>query len=283
MADKNDVLTPLLGLGIAGNSAGHLQQTGEINGLTAVDDSAKPQALFPFFVGNAKEEYLSCMPYSSTQLQLPEDPNAKVQMEAELGLKLALVYNELGLVTQLTVVAMTVINDATYRNAKVCKLAEKKNWGYATTGIAEHDILIDKFEGGGELDHFRLCGFHQSNGKWQLAGQDTAICEYSYFYKELLQWLVNQLHQQQDKNALHNIQELLSQAAFPDHILVSIGATRYSAYGEQHQLRSGDQSAVILYDSRVYHISDMTNLLKQNDPLSASKNGDIIILQQRVI
>lgn len=283
MVDKDDVFSPLLGLGIAGNSAGHLEQTGEIDGLITVDDAAKPQALFPFYVASAEEEFLTRMPYSSAQLQLPESSKAKVQMEAELGLKLAVVYNDDGIVTKLTAVSMTVINDATYRNATVYKLAEKKNWGLATTGLAKHEILIEKFEAGGELEHFRLCGFHQSNGQWHLACQDTAISEYTYFYQELLHWLVIQIQQQQDKNALHNIQNLLSQDTFPEHILVSIGATRYSLYGEQHQFHSGDQSAVILYDSRVYHINEIVNLLKQNDPLSVSENTDIIILQQRII
>lgn len=283
MADDNKPFSPLLGLGIAGNSAGHLQQTGEIKGLSAIDEAAKPQALFPFFVSNAKQAYLTCMPYSSTQLHLPKAVDAKVQMEAELALKLAVVYGDEGEVRQLTAISMTVINDATYRNASVGKLAEKKNWGLATKGIAADDILIDKFVAGGELDYFRLCGFHQSKGQWQLCGQNTAITEYTYFYQELLQWLLKQIRQQQDKNALHNIQDLLSQAHYPEQILVSIGATRYSAYGEQHQLLSGDQTAVILYDSRVYHYKDVLNLVQQNESLQVLSNADIIILKQQVI
>ncbi|ABM04154.1 conserved hypothetical protein [Psychromonas ingrahamii 37] len=283
MTDPKKLFTPLFGLGIAGNSAGHLQQTGEINGLSAIDDAAKPQALFPFFVANAKSAYLTCMPYSSTQLHLPKALDAKVQMEAELGLKLAVVYNAEGDVTQLTAISMTVINDATYRNASVGKLAEKKNWGIATKGIAEHDIPIDNFVEGGELDHFRLCGFHQSNGQWQLCGQDTAITEYTYFYQALLQWLLKQIRQQQDKNALHNIQDLLSQADYPEQILISIGATRYSDYGEQHYLSSGDQLVVALYDSRAYHFQTLVSLLEKTGSLKGLSNNKIIFLQQQVV
>lgn len=283
MADGNKLLNPLFGLGIAGNSAGHLQQTGEIKGLSANDDAAKPQALFPFFVVNAKEDYLSCMPYSTHQLRLPNELNTQVQMEAELALKLAVAYDAEGEVTQLTAISMTVINDATYRNAKVCKLAEKKNWGLATKGIAEHEILIDKFVEGGELDHFRLCGFHQSNGQWQLCGQDSAIIEYTYFYQELLQWLLKQMQQQQDKNALHNIQALLSQAGYPEHILVSIGATRYSTYGEDHHLSSGDQLVVVLYDSRAYHFQDLLSLVTQKETQQVLSKNKIIFLQQQVV
>lgn len=39
---------PLFGLGIAGNFAGHLQQTGEANALQGAVDASRPQALFPF-------------------------------------------------------------------------------------------------------------------------------------------------------------------------------------------------------------------------------------------
>jgi hypothetical protein len=63
MADKDNVFSPLLGLRIAGNSAGHLKQTEEIDGLISVDDAAKPQALFPFYVADSEEEFLTCMPY----------------------------------------------------------------------------------------------------------------------------------------------------------------------------------------------------------------------------
>ncbi|MFT5558999.1 MAG: hypothetical protein ACJAXN_001086 [Psychromonas sp.] len=283
MTDANNLISPLLGLGIAGNSAGHLQQTGEIKGLSAINDALKPQALFPFFVANAKSAYLTCMPYSTAQLHLPKVPGAKVQMEAELALKLAVVYGEEGDIRQLTAIAMTVMNDATYRNASVGKLAEKKNWGIATKGIAEHDIPIDKFVEGGDLDHFRLCGFHQSNGQWQLCGQDTAITEYTYFYQALLQWLLKQIRQQQDKNALHNIQDLLSQADYPEEILVSIGATRYSDYGEQHYLSSGDQLVVALYDSRAYHVEMLVSLLEKTGSLNGLSNNKIIFLQQQVI
>ncbi|MFT6924921.1 MAG: hypothetical protein ACJAZP_000491 [Psychromonas sp.] len=283
MADDNKLLKPLLGLGIAGNSAGHLQQTGEIKGLSAIDDAAKPQALFPFFVSHAKDAYLTCMPYSTTELRLPNELGAKVQMEAELALKLAVVYDAEGKVIQLTAISMTVMNDATYRNASVCKLAEKKNWGLATKGIAEHEILIDKFVAGGELDHFRLCGFHQSNGQWQLCGQDSAVTEYTYFYQQLLQWLVKQIRQQQDKNALHNIQDLLSQAGNPEQILISIGATRYSVFGEQHQLLQGDQLVVALYDSRAYDFQALASELEKTGTLNVLSKNKIIFLQQQVV
>lgn len=275
--------TPIFGLGIAGNSAGHLQQTGESKAFAKLDDINKPQALFPFYVPDAQEAYLASMPYSEVKLCLPDDPQAKVQMEPELALKLTATYGPQGELLRLKPVAISVVNDATYRNATVTKLAEKKNWGAASKGLASHEIKIDSFTAGCRLDHFRLCGFHQRNGEWQLCGEDVALTEYSYFYQELLQWLLKQIQGQQDKALFHDIKTLLAQANYPETMLISIGATRYSDYGEQHQLLSGDQTAVVLYDSRAYHFKEVFNLIEQSNSLEALCNDNIICLQQRIV
>ena len=274
---------PLFSLGIAGNTAGHLQQTGENKAFSELDDINKPQALFPFYVPNAKEDYLASDPYSMDTLRLPIEPQAKVQMEPELSLKLAVSYDIQGKLAVLDVVAIGIVNDTTYRNANITKLAQKKNWGAASKGIARHEIKINHFTSGCQLDHFRLCGFHQHKGKWQLCGDDVALNGYSYFYEDLLQWLVKQIQQQQNKASLHNIQDLLTQANNPETILVSIGATRYSAYGEHHQLLPGDQTAVILYDSRTYHFAEVFNLIKETTDLHILCSNKMICLQQQVV
>tara|TARA_R110001583_G_scaffold1583_2_gene12309 strand:+ start:16070 stop:16912 length:843 start_codon:yes stop_codon:yes gene_type:complete len=280
MDNKNNTL---LGLGIAGNSAGHLQQTGESKGFSQLVDANKPQALFPFYVPGAKEGYLSVHPYSEHHLHLPDSENAKVQMEPELALKLSVSYGQQGLVEGLKVLAVTVINDATYRNADIVKLAQKKNWGTSCKGLADHEIMIDAFTLGSSLDHFRLCGFHQRDSQWSLCGDDVALNEYSYFYEDILQWLVTQIQTQQNKGPLHNIQDLLTQADHPENILVAIGATRYSSYGETHQLISGDQSAVILYDSRAYKLPSILHLLEDGNDLNVLSNEKIVCLHQHII
>jgi len=274
---------PLFGLGIAGNSAGHLQQTGESDAFTKLDDPHKPQALFPFYVPNAKQDYLACVPYSSDTLKLPDDPHAKVQMEPELALKCTTRYNAQGELIALTPYAMTVVNDATYRNANVNKLAQKKNWGEASKGLATHDIPITDFTEHSALAGFRLCGFHQRKGQWSLCGEDVALTQYSYFYAQLQQWISTQIQQQQAHALFHNIQHLLVEADYPATILVAIGATRYSTYGEQHQLLAGDQTAVLLYDSQHVEVQQLLALLEQGDNATALCNEKIILLQQQVI
>tara|TARA_R110001592_G_scaffold16680_2_gene70855 strand:+ start:2594 stop:3457 length:864 start_codon:yes stop_codon:yes gene_type:complete len=282
--DKQDQASNhLFGLGIAGNSAGHLQQTGESNAFAKLDDPNKPQALFPFYVPHAQQDYLALMPYSADQLQLPKDPQAKVQMEPELALKCHLSYNALGQLINLQPIAMTLINDATHRNAQVTKLAQKKNWGSASKGLANQEIKITDFTEAAQLERFRLCGFHQHNGQWHLCGEDVAVTEYSYFYQQLQQWIITQIQQQQAQALFHNIQDLLLEAGCPETILVAIGATRYSAYGEQHQLVSGDQTAIVLYDNNVFDINQIGSLLAQEKAPASLCNDNIMVLQQQVI
>lgn len=274
---------PLLGLGIAGNSAGHLQQTGEIKAFDEIADISKPQALFPFYIAQAKEAYLARDPYSDNKLRLPENQQAKVQMEPELALKMTAYYDPQGQLINLQAISMTVLNDATYRNAQVDKLAEKKNWGAASKGLALHEIPIEQFSAGSKLDHYRLCGFHQRQGKWQLCGQDVALTQYSYFYEDLLHWLVKQIQSQQDQGALHNIQSLLEQAGLPEQILLAIGASTYTDYGKEHRLSAGDQSLVVLYDSRTYLFQDVSDLIEKTEDLQLLSDDQIIFLQQQVV
>lgn len=281
--DREAPNNTLFSLGIAGNSAGHLQQTGESQAFTQFDDANKPQALFPIYVPQAQEHYLAVMPYSSHQLILPEDEQAKAQMEPEVALKLQATYSADGQLIRLTPVAMTLVNDVTYRNASVTRLAQKKNWGRASKGLAAAEIQINDFSHAANLGSYRLCGFHQRDGLWQLAGEDVALTQYSYFYSELLQWLVEQIQQQQETGLFHNIQSLLTQANLPDTLLVAIGATRYSDYGQQHQLLSGDQTVVALYDSARYHFDEIEQQVMQQQDLTALCNEQLIFLQQQVI
>ncbi|GLS90754.1 hypothetical protein GCM10007916_18210 [Psychromonas marina] len=273
----------LFGLGVAGNSAGHLQQTGESQAFNELDDPNKPQALFPFYVPQAEDAYLAENPYSSDILQLPDCEQALVQMEPEVALKLSAFYAADGRLTHLKPIAMTLVNDVTYRNAKINKLAQKKNWGSASKGLAEHEINIIDFTAGPQLEALRLCGFHQRDGQWQLCGEDVALTQYSYFYDQLVQWLLDQIQQQQETGLFHNIQALLAQADYPDTLLIAIGATRYSDYGLQHQLLSGDQSAVVLYDSRVYDFDEVQFLLEQQLDTPPQSDDAIIFLRQRVV
>ncbi|GEA51902.1 hypothetical protein VIN01S_27060 [Vibrio inusitatus NBRC 102082] len=268
----------LTGFGIAGNSAGHLDQTGEITALEVSDKSDKPRALFPIYVFDAKEDYLRVDPYSSDSLLLPNDEDALVQMEPELAVRFSVSKPLLGRAIQLTPHAMTIANDATYRNCKAKKLAQKKNWGQASKGLATEEVILDQFDSG--LEHFRLCGFHCREGIWNLTGKDTALTEYTVFYDQLVQWINSQIATQSDEGALHVIQSLLDVSESSNDIYIMVGAVRYTEYGEVHNLQSGDKTAVILYDSKKYHAQDIQAKLEQHGECAGES---VISLIQTVI
>lgn len=259
-------MTHSLAFGIAGNSPGYLAQTGEISAFSEQQkaqqqEAQRPRALFPMFVRQPGESYLGQMPFSSSKLVLPDEPDAKVQMEPEIAIKCNVIYTEQGQVAELTPFAMTLINDATYRNKAVSKLAEKKNWGAFSKGIAEQDLVIDSFSAQTALDHLRLCGFHGRNGQWNLCSQDVSVTEYNVFYQSLTEWLVETINKQTDDGALHNTQTLFTQANHPSEITIAIGAPCYTSYGEDHQLLDGDQVFVCVYDDRHFQLNDIEAML----------------------
>ncbi len=259
-------LTHSVVLGIAGNSPGYLAQTGEISAFSdqqkaELQEAQRPRALFPMFVQQLSDSYLGEMPFSSSELVLPEDPDAKVQMEPEIAIKCRVTYSEQGQVLALIPFALTLINDATYRNKTVSKLAEKKNWGAFSKGIAERDLAIESFSDKTPLDHLRLCGFHGRNGQWHLCSQDVSVTEYNVFYQSLTDWLVETINKQTEDGALHNTQSLFTQANHPNEITIAIGAPCYTSYGEEHQLLDGDRVFVCAYDDRERELSDIEAML----------------------
>ena len=68
------------------------------------------------------------------------------------------------------------------------------------------------------------------------------------------------MNTQKDEGPLENISAWLKAADFPSEALISIGATRYTPYGEAHFLQPGDRSIVILYDSQQYTPKDIQKL-----------------------
>lgn len=237
---------PLFGLGIAGNFAGHLTQTGEAKGLSQAIDDEKPQALFAFYVPNGQENYLTINPYSSDILTIPTKKDAKVQMEAEVAVVADVEYQD-DVVTGITPRSMRLFNDATYRNAEVEKLAQKKNWGEASKGIGSQSLPLSGFDPKSGLNAYRFCSFHCRDDNWYLCCQDASITDYSYFYQSVIDWLIDTINQQQSEGALHNIYALLANAGYPKQVLISLGASRYTELGEQHHLKAGDKICMVLY------------------------------------
>lgn len=266
---------PLFGIGIAGNFAGHLQQTGEASGLKGDVDTQRPQALFPFYVPGASELYLDINPYSFDTLTLPPDPTAKVQMEPEIALVARVKY--LGTsVLSIEPESMTLLNDVTYRNAVVDKLAQKKNWGPASKGIATKLIPLSAFSKNADLDKYRFCSFLGRDNIWNACCNDVSLGDYSYSYEQLVAWLVSQCNVQDNDGALHSIQGLLAEAAFPKRILISLGSSRYTDFGESHKLRSKDIMCAVLYDSTRIDLEEIQSFVERGETHKLEKNHVVL-------
>ncbi len=271
---------PLFGIGIAGNFAGHLTQTGEAKALAHAIDDQKPQALFAFYVPESREPYLAVNPYSSDILTLPDDIDAKVQMEAEVGVVADIDYAN-GQVTSITPRSMCLVNDATHRNAKVTKLAQKKNWGKASKGVSQESWPLTGFTEQSGLNAYRFCAFHCQDQRWYLCCQDASLGDYSYFYQPLLAWLVDTINQQSDDGALHAIRAQLEQAGLPRQIVISLGASRYTAQGERHHLQPGDRLCALLYHEQQVDFQTIKQCIERED--FAQLTRDALVLHQRCV
>lgn len=242
----------IIGLGIAGNFALHLQQAGEDEEFkdVKVDDENAPKGIFPFYLPGADKGILSEYPLSS-DTQALHDIDEKIQAEPEVVLLCDIEYSD-EKVASITPIAFGAYNDCSIRKKGAEKISEKKNWGVDTKGISEKLIPLDKFEKGGMLDHWRISSFLKRDGNVFRYGEDVEISGYSYFYTELLDWIVDKLNTQEEGGPLEDIAGYIRACGYPKQMLISIGATRYTHYGKTTFLQEGDEVYVVVYDNDLY-------------------------------
>jgi len=241
----------IIGLGIAGNFALHLDQAGEAEDFkdVQVDDENAPKGIFPFYLPNADKGVLSENPLSIDTQDL-HGLKENIQAEPEVALLCEMTYKD-GKVIGINPTHFGAYNDCSIRRKGAKKISEKKNWGSNTKGISENLIELDKFEEGGMLDHWRISSFIRRNGDVYRYGEDVEISGYSYFYKELLDWIENKINTQEDTGPLEDISSYIKACGYPSQMLISIGATRYTHYGETTFLQEGDEVYVVLYDNDI--------------------------------
>ena len=77
----------MIGFGVAGNFAGHLEQAGEAADFTQVktENAIQPKAIFPFYVPSEKAGFLSTFPLSHNQINFPQGAD-NLQIEPEIAL-----------------------------------------------------------------------------------------------------------------------------------------------------------------------------------------------------
>jgi len=271
-------LTKTIGLGIAGNFAKHLEQAKESDDFinVEVDEKDAPKGIFPFYLPSSKT-FLGNYPLSSEKIVLPPY-EANLHMEPELALWCEISYNE-NLISDLTPLKFTAFNDCTIRRDGANKISQKKNWGANSKGVSTSFIDIDKFENGGILDSYQIASFLRRGDRFEAYGVDSPILGYTYFYEKLKNWLINKLNSQKDSNPLENISEYLNELSQPKNLLISIGATAYTEFGENGFLRSKDEIFVCIYDNKIYTKEQIHTMIKDGD--TSSKNG-LSLLHQKI-
>lgn len=258
-------LKKVLGFGVAGNFAGHLEQANEASDFEniVVAEETQPKAIFPFYLNDKEESFLSIYPISSEFIKMPET-KYDVQIEPEVGLFCDVTYED-GKVKSLTPTKFAAYNDCSIRRPGAKKISEKKNWGEYSKGISQSHIEIDSFSKGGILDSFKIASFHIKDDLVYIYGEDSDVLSYSYFHEKLLNWCVDKFNNQTDIGPAEDIGSYIAECGLPDKFFIGIGATRYTEYGENNFLSVGDTSVVVLYDKRKYTFDDIKLKVEKRD------------------
>ena len=175
--------------------------------------------------------------------------------------------------------ALGASNDCSIRKEGAKKISEKKNWGSASKGFASNLIKIDKFTEGGILDRYRIASFLVRNGEVFVYGEDSPVRDYSYFYEKLISWLIDKFNNQENAGPAENINLYLNEAGCPKQVMISVGATRYTDYGEHNFLQHGDKAVVVVYPEDVYSQEEIIKRVGKDN----LEEDDISVLIQEVI
>lgn len=257
--------TSYIGLGIAGNFALHLEQAGESADFKDVitQDPNGPKGMFPFYIPQRAGQ-LGVYPLSHTTIILPLE-SCNVQPEPEVALVCILTYDNEGKVTHIQPTFFGAYNDCSLRKEGAAKISHKKNWGASSKGISQNLIPIDRFESGGIMDTYRIASFVRREGEVVAYGEDVALLGYSYFYTQLLAWIKNQINTQIDQGPLEAIGAYIRDAHSPQNVIISIGATRYTPFGETHFVHEGDEIIVVVYDGTLYTPETMVTMAQEGN------------------
>ncbi len=286
--------------GVAGNFTGHLEQAGEARDFSAIEaEAGAPKAVFPTFIpGNdsVTPAFLHVFPFDSEKIIFPRGEE-KIQIEAECGILYDADWKKSEL-AGLRPLAFCASNDVSIRKktsqGMIIKISEKKNWGVSTKGSGNMINLSgegDFFAGaasaasrGNEeawafMSRYRICSYLERGGRLSEYGENSSVRSYSYFYEKLDGWLLQKFNLQKNEGPAENIHSYLEAAGFPQRIFVSVGATRYTAFGEHNFLQDGDFSIVCLYPEDKYERGCIEEILVSGGKIP----DDISLLRQKVI
>ena len=247
----------IIGFGLAGNFTAHLEQAGEsADFVDVLAEEGAPKGMFPTFVANSGT-FLEVYPFSSDTIQFLEDKN--IQMEPEIGLLCDVAYEEEKIVA-IQPTHFMAYNDCSIRVEGAKKISHKKNWGANSKGVSDTLIMIDSFHEGGVMDGYSLVSFIKRDGVLIQYGENSELLGYSYFYETLLDWMKEKLNHQKEQGPLEALSALIKKANFPKKMLISIGATRYTEFGETHYLQKNDTLFVLAYPHTRYCFEEIVQM-----------------------
>lgn len=270
-------LKSVIGLGIAGNFANHLEQAGEAGDFidVKVDDEKAPKGIFPFYLPGDFGHFLNTFPLSSQQIAAPQE-GGNLQIEPEIAILFEIEYNA-SEVANLKPLRFYAYNDCSIRKPGAKKISEKKNWGEATKGVSAASIQIDSFTPQGAINNYRIASFLLRDAKLHEYGVDSPVAGYSYFYNPLLSWIIEKMNRQKDEGPLEEIAAYLKKCGYPKKALISIGATTYTETGKSAFLKPGDRSIVVVYDGRQHTPQQVQSALE-----AGRRPQEALILEQDV-
>ena len=280
--------------GVAGNFTGHLEQAGEAVDFANVKTAEQnaPKAIFPTYIplksidkkDKIKNEELAKVPANLLEFPFDQDKiifpqnEENIQVEPECALIFDATWENQKL-KSLKPICFCASNDCSIRKPGAKKISQKKNWGKSSKGLSNNLIDVDTFEQGSILDNYNIASFIKRNNEIFEYGEDSAIKDYSYIYEKLINWLIEKINNQQDEGPAEKIYDYLVQSNFPSKIMISIGATRYTDFGEKNYLQKGDKSYIINYPKKKYSKESLIKKIKNDEAFEK----EISVLIQEVI
>ncbi len=252
-------LKDYLGFGVAGNFANHLGEAGEADEFAVIQTKEKdaPKGMFPFYIPD-HDSFLGTFPICDETIKTHGREKDNLQVEAEVALICDFVYKDEKIV-DIIPKYFSAFNDFSIRIQDGNKLSTKKNWGNNTKGISRDAIKIDNFTEEGILNRYHIASFIRRNGIVHDYGTTSAVNSYSYFFKQLKDWMIEKLNTQEDAGPLEELTQFTKNAKDAKGLLIAAGATAYAEFGKKHFLEKDDEIFVYIYDAHFHSFDDMYN------------------------
>lgn len=261
-----------IGIGVAGNVAGHMAQAGEASAdsITATE----PQALFIYYIPPqpytvrelaANLARLEQFPVTYAVIDFPHLPGSqKVQVEPELGLYCDIVYSkDRKSVESLVPLRVAAFNDCSIRQLDgSSKLSQKKNWGFASKGISLRSFPIDSFSKGTFVDDLAIVSYLRRYGETHLYSHHAPCKNYLSFNDNLLNWIIKTINTQAEEDKWEEIFSSLVSSGYPNAVWFACGAGEYTEWGATNYLQEGDEVAIFVYDLTKHPEGPDQNVIK---------------------